>query len=346
MLLCQPKPTFWLTKGETTNIISSGDIVLKTEILNIIGAKPDVFVSGQALAEELNVSRNAVWKAVNELKADGYIIETSAKKGYKLALHNKKLCSAEILLHTSQITPIIYDSLESTNTTARLLAQQNAKEGTLVLAERQTNGRGRMGRDFFSPEGGIYMSIVLRPKIQIQQTLLLTVAAAVATAESIEEISGRKTQIKWVNDIYIDSKKVCGILTEGAICAESASLEYAILGIGINTDCPSCDFPEKLQQKAQSVFEGEAFSRDKARLIGEFCNRFFEIYNGLENTDFISRYQQRSFLDGKTVEFYKDGKKQTAKAIKIDDDARLIVKIQNETIALSSGDVQLEGFFK
>ncbi len=323
-----------------------GDMMLKTEILNFIVCKAPEYVSGQALAHKFNVSRNAVWKAINELKSEGYIIEASAKKGYRLSPLNEKLSAEEILLHTSIIKPVVYDVLESTNNTARLLAQQNAAQGTTVIANCQTKGKGRMGRDFFSPEGGIYMSIVLRPQTNIENILFLTVAAAVAAAESIESASGKKSEIKWVNDVYIEGKKVCGILTEGAICAETAQLEYAVLGVGINTVFCESEFPEQLQTKAGGVFSSRATSGQKACLIADFCNRFFGMYQELQSKDFVSRYQSRSFLDGKTVEYYKNGEKQTAQVLKIDDQARLVVKNGQSTEFLSSGDVQLEGFYE
>lgn len=327
------------------NIIFLGDTMLKTEILNIIACETPEYISGQVLAQELNVSRNAVWKAINELKCDGYVIETSTKKGYRLSPLNSKLISAEILLHTHSIKPIIYDVLESTNDTARLSAQQSAAEGTAIIANRQTKGRGRMGREFFSPQGGIYMSIILRPQISIENTLFLTVAAAVAAAQSIEFACGKRAEIKWVNDIYVDGKKVCGILTEGAICAETGLMDYAILGMGINTDFPQHEFPESLQKRAGSVFQQAVNSRQKACLLADFCNRFFEMYKTVDDKTFVAEYQQRSFLDGKTVEYYQNGKKQKARVLNIDDKARLVVKNGDKIELLSSGDVQLEGFY-
>ena len=340
------KNSKWVDNSILRYYNSFGDLMLKTEILNIIACNAPEYVSGQVLAQRLNVSRNAVWKAINELKNDGYTIESSAKKGYRLSALNEKISAAEILRHTSFIKPVVFDALESTNDTARLLAQQNAAQGTTVIANSQTKGKGRMGREFFSPEGGIYMSIVLKPQTNIENILFLTVAAAVAAAESIENASGKKSEIKWVNDVYIEGKKVCGILTEGAICAETAQLEYAVLGVGINTVFCASAFPKQLQTKAGGVFSSRATSGQKACLIADFCNRFFEMYQNLDSRDFVSKYQSRSFLDGKTVEYYKNGEKQTAQVLKIDSEARLVVKNGQSTEILSSGDVQLEGFYE
>ncbi len=249
----------------------------------------------------------------------------------------------KIKRYTDKLSPIVLSMVDSTNAYARNLAKDGAPEGTAVIALRQTAGRGRLGRSFYSPEGGIYLSIVLRPEISPEDTLLITAAAAVAAANAIENLSGRETKIKWVNDIYIDGKKVCGILTEGGLSHQDA-LDYAILGIGINLSTPQGGFPADLPL-AGSVFDGIEVSEDtKARLIACFADEFFKYYKNLKGKQFMSVYKEKSFLTGKTVEFEREGALYKARVLGIDDNAALIVECEGEKLALSSGDAQIKEF--
>lgn len=246
----------------------------------------------------------------------------------------------EILKFTDKIEPIIYDCVDSTNAVARSLAADSFPEKTAVIARRQTSGRGRLGRSFFSPEGGIYMSLILRPKIAPEKTLFITVAAACAAALAIERVSGKQTKIKWVNDIYIDGKKVCGILTEGGINPKAATLDYAVLGVGINVTTSQQGFPSL--PLADSVFGDTVVSNNvKAQIIAEFANTFFKFYENLEQREFLTIYREKSFLNGKRVTYTAQGVTRCATAVGIDDDARLIVSENGKNVHLSSGEVQI-----
>lgn len=197
----------------------------------------------------------------------------------------------------------VYSSLDSTNSEARRLATQGAAEGTLVIAEEQYQGRGRQGRQFFSPSStGLYMSLLLRPKEEVSP-LLITTAAAVAVAQAVEEIVGITAQIKWVNDIYCREKKVCGILTEGTFSQNSKKLQYAILGIGINLLPPPEGFPKDIQNRAGSLYEQEKppiFLKEK--LAATVVKNFWKWYKNLNAKTYLDEYRRRSMLLGKTVE--------------------------------------------
>lgn len=256
-----------------------------------------------------------------------------------------KLNAKRIEKHSKNIKVNSFNCVDSTNTVAKKLAENGADEGAVVAAIKQTAGKGRLGRTFLSKKGGVYLSIVLRPQIDPADTLFITVAAAVAAAQAIEAVSGKKCEIKWVNDIYINSKKVCGILTEGGFNADG-TLNYAVLGVGVNLFEPKGDFPANLPL-ADSVFHKKdgilLKNRVKEQLIAEFSNRFFEIYENLEKKEFIKEYQQRSFLTGKDITYTKDGVTYNAKVMGIDDNAHLIVSKDGKTNVLSHGEIQIIG---
>ena len=224
------------------------------EVLACLEQEKGAFISGEALAQRLGVSRNAVWKAIKALEAQGYAIEGVTKKGYRLAQACSILSAAAVRRYAgSSVTSIEYhDSIDSTNNRAKALAAQGAPHGTLVCAIAQTGGRGRFGRVFHSPEGsGIYISFVLRPKMPAERAVMLTSMTAVAVARAIEQLADVQVQIKWVNDLFIDGKKTCGILCEAGMDFESGQLEYAVVGIGVNVG--KMTFPEELADIATSV---------------------------------------------------------------------------------------------
>ena len=182
-----------------------------------------------------------------------------------------------------------FDVLESTNTTAKELAQNGADEGTVIIAKEQTAGKGRLSRTFFSPNGGLYMSIILRPTISSEKTTFITAAAAVAVCRAIKTVTGIDTGIKWVNDIYLNGKKVCGILTSGAINSEKKNLDYAILGIGLNIDPPKGGFNKEIKNIATSLFKENCDEDTKARLTAEILNEFFDLYRNIEKNTVSAR---------------------------------------------------------
>ena len=237
-----------------------------------------------------------------------------------------------------------FKKIDSTNNFAKLLALKGKKEKTVVIAKEQTEGRGRLGRSFISKKGGVYFSIILRPNIKVEDINFITVAAAVAAARAIEKISLKKCDIKWVNDVYISGKKVCGILTEGEFKADG-TLNFVILGIGINVFEPNGGFPDNLPL-AGSIFENKISFINKfikRKLVKEFLKEFFEIYENFENKDFVKEYQERSFLIGKKIKYKFKEEIITAKVVEIDDLARLVVEINGKKQAIFHGEIQIIG---
>ena len=238
-----------------------------------------------------------------------------------------------------------FKSVNSTNVVASKMAADGCAEGTIVVSDIQTAGRGRLGRTFLSQKGGIYLSVVLRPTLSPTDVLFITVAAAVAAARAIENVSGKKCDIKWVNDIYINNKKVCGILTEGAFNAEGG-LDYAVLGIGINLFEPKDKFPKELPL-ADSVFHRKDIkifkNRLKKRVIRDFLENFFEFYTNIDKKTFVAEYQQRSFLTGKEITYTQNGVVCSAVVEGIDENANLLVKSGEKVQTLSHGEIQIVG---
>lgn len=244
------------------------------------------------------------------------------------------------LIQNKNINVKIYPELISTNQTAKELAANGAEEGTLIIAEHQTGGRGRLGRSFFSPAGtGLYFSLVLRPTLSPEDTVLITSAAAVAVCEAIEATIGIETQIKWVNDIFINGKKVCGILSEAVLRSNGSGMEYVILGIGINLVSPKNGFPDDIKNIAGSVTE--CVEKDTANgIVAETVNRFWGFYNDIRAREYLKGYRERLLLKGQNITYILNGNKNMGEVMDIDDNFRLkIKKPDGNTEFLSSGEV-------
>lgn len=227
-------------------------------------------------------------------------------------------------------------TIDSTNTYLRALAESGEGEGRVVIADEQTAGRGRRGKTFFSPSAvGLYMSILIRPACSVEDSLFITPMTATAAARAIERISGKKCGIKWVNDIYIDGKKVSGILCEASFDHKENKVNYVVVGIGINLDVPKGGFPKELEDIATSL--GDAGLRD--RLAESVVEEFFSLYDTMPSRDFISEYKDRSVLIGKRVEIL-GSEPFVAEVLDIDGECRLIVKDdKGEVKVLSSGEI-------
>ena len=235
----------------------------------------------------------------------------------------------------------VFQELDSTNNYLKKLGSQGEKEMQLVIAETQTGGRGRMGRSFYSPNGtGIYFSLLLHPEFSAEKSLFLTVMAAVSVAETVMKYNSNDVKIKWVNDIYIDGKKVCGILTEGAINGNKM-LDYAVVGMGINVVAPENGFPQEIKDIATAIFPGKTEENIKEKIVADIVNRFFEMYNGID-TDYVKRYKEYSYLTGKEINIISGENTRPATVIDITDDCHLLVKNEyGETEEISSGDVSV-----
>lgn len=248
----------------------------------------------------------------------------------------------KLLKNDTYINITVLDSVDSTNKYLKEKAILGEMEGSIVIADCQTGGRGRFTRKFFSPGGcGIYMSILLKPCFPAKDAVLITAAAAVAVAEACEFLSGKKAEIKWVNDVYIDKKKVCGILTEGAVKPDGC-FDYAVLGIGINAFAPDTGFDKEIKDIAGAVFDKKEENL-RNRLAAEVINRFFVYYKELDKKTFLERYREKSFVTGKEITVIKNGQMQKAVARSIDDGCRLEVEYEDKTKEyLSSGEISIK----
>lgn len=260
-------------------------------------------------------------------------------------LNNGVLSAEEIKKHIKNECDImLFPTIASTNDYAKDIAEKGQKENTLIVAESQTNGKGRLGRSFFSPpDSGIYLSLILRPTFGAENMLYITVAAAVAVCRAIDSVFGVHTQIKWVNDIFLNGKKICGILTEGSFNVKTGIPDYAVLGIGINLTRPENDFPEGIQDTAGFITKEKCAPSVKGRLIAQITDNFLEFYSSLETKEYIDEYRSRSCLIGKTVKYTAGNTQFYSLVTDIDQNARLIVKDENgDTRALSAGEVSVK----
>ncbi|RBW70254.1 biotin--[acetyl-CoA-carboxylase] ligase [Bacillus taeanensis] len=253
---------------------------MKEQMLHILLEHNGEYVSGQKISEQLGCSRTAIWKHISELRKEGYELEAMQRRGYRIIQQPNNIRSHNI--HVGLKTEFVgqnivyHESVSSTQTIAHQLAHEGAEEGTLVAADEQGKGKGRLGRDWHSPKGtGVWMSLILRPKIPPQQAPQLTLLAAVAVVKGIKEAVGLDCEIKWPNDILIHGKKVVGILTE--LQAEADRIQSVIIGIGINVNVK--EFPEELQNKATSLLiEKSGKEINRAALMQRILEQTERIY--------------------------------------------------------------------
>lgn len=319
----------------------------KEAILSLFEEQKGTYLSGEEIAERLSVSRTAVWKAVKSLRNEGYEIDAVPNKGYSLSVHTDILSAQGIQKYLNGacrgLELHVLPETGSTNTVLREKANEGAAEGCTVIAGVQTAGRGRMGRSFYSlGDIGVYTSVLLRPTdLTPVQAIGLTTMAAVAVCEAIEEVSGRQAQIKWVNDVFMDGKKVSGILTEASMGLESGSLDYVIVGVGINAYAPKEGFPKEIEQIAGAVFQ-ERQNDGKNHLAAEFLNHFMEYYGRRQEMDYVEKYRERCFVIGKEIRVLSSHGERKALALDVDEECHLLVRYEDgSTERLSSGEISI-----
>ena len=308
-------------------------------LLQALSAAEGAYISGHQLAQQLGVSRAAVHKAAAALTAQGYALEAVSRRGYRL-LGGDPFCAEAVGPYPAPVQ--LYDTLESTNRTAKLLALEGAAHGTLVLAGGQTAGRGRLGRSFASPAGkGVYCSVVLRPPLPAANAQTATIGAAVAVCRAVQMLCGLELAIKWVNDLYYKGKKVCGILTEAALDLESGMLDYAVLGLGFNVVAPAEGWPAELQSVAGALFDGDPAPGARAALAAALLNEFWPLYRTGPRSGYLDEYRSRLALAGHRVLVTpRSGTPRPAAVLGIDDECRLVVRYDGESrpAALTSGE--------
>lgn len=321
-------------------------MTVKEKVFDILRNNSDEYISGESISSKLGVTRAGIWKAIKSLQNDGYNISAVNNKGYKLINDSDIISKTGIKSYLkmpvfNNIT--VFNRVDSTNKLLKELADNRAAEFTTVVAGTQTAGRGRYGRSFFSPsDTGIYLSLLLKPKNDAEKSTFITTAAAVAVCEAIEQLTDLKPGIKWVNDIFINGLKVCGILTEASFSVENNCFDYAVLGIGINIYTPSGGFPPELQSIAGSVLDKHR-PDFRNKLIAALLDSFYRIYVSEIPDEYTEKYKSRCFVVGETVDVIRNGTTTVAKVTGIDSACRLELLFEDgHTDTLSSGEISVK----
>ena len=332
----------------------------KEKVLSLLEQKRGQSISGAQIAEMLKLSRTAIWKACNALKDDGYPIIATTNKGYILS-QSSDILSPESIFATIEkignphgITTekiLIFDKIDSTINEAKRLLLNNetsvdSLQNTVIIAKEQTAGKGRRGRAFESPKGdSIYISFIMTPLEDMQKSQMITIASAVATCKTIQEVANVSPAVKWVNDVFVSGKKICGILTEAVTDLESGGIEAIILGIGININIAKKAFPKELREIAGSITLKSGL---RNLFVSTLINNVIDCYKKACDKEIIELYRDYSFLIGKPIYVIplasnKDSQQKTpATAISITDNGGLEVSYSDgQTEVLRSGEVSI-----
>lgn len=326
--------------------------MIKESVLDkLINSKTE-YISGEKISRQLNVSRTAVCKAIKALRQQGYNIESSTKKGYRFLDSPDILSEYEIrrYLNSDIIGKkiVVHESIDSTNRAAKELAEQGAPEGTVIIANEQTSGKGRFSRSFFSPpDKGIWMTVILRPLVEPSKATIFTVIAALAVNNAVQKLYGSRLQIKWTNDLLFNYKKVSGILTEMNIEAETNTVQYVVIGIGINVSTKKEDFPKELKDNATSLLQATKKAQKRAKLAATILNELEALYKDsfyLKNKSLLlALYRNDLCMLGKEVRLIQGNSQSIVTAVDIDKNGALIVRKGDKSIAtVNSGEVSLK----
>ena len=325
-------------------------------VLALLRVREGEYLSGEDLSRELRLSRTAVWKAVDALRKAGYDIEARTGLGYRLNAAPDALTEAEIR-HLLGETAVVgrelrcFDEIGSTNTYAKQIAMEGAADGTVVVANCQTAGRGRMSRSFQSPrDKGIYLTALLRPDLPAERLLPVTALAGVAVCDAVEQVCGVRPGLKWPNDPVLEGKKLCGILTELSLEAETGRLQYLVVGIGLNVLQQPGDFSPEVAEIATSLAQalGRPVSRPAltAALIGALDRLYAALAAG-NLADYLALYRRDCVNLGKQVQLLApDGSRRTVTAVGIDEAFGLTVRDgAGEETTVRSGEVSVRGMY-
>jgi BirA family biotin operon repressor/biotin-[acetyl-CoA-carboxylase] ligase len=309
--------------------------MMDDEILQLLREHPSTFLSGEEISRRLRVSRTAVWKRIERLRTLGYEIEASTRSGYRLIQSPDLLTPSEVkpLLRTKWMGKTIhyFQTLDSTNSKAYQLALNGAEEGEVVVSESQEKGRGRLGRQWFSPPYlNLYLSVILRPKISPHQASLNTLMAAVATADAIKKFSGLRPLIKWPNDILLRDRKVAGLLNE--IHSETDRIHFVILGIGVNLNMDEKMFSKEIRTVATSlkIEMGQTVSRKAfLQFFLQELERWYSIFLEKGSAIILKAWRDRAHIKGRQVKVTSFGKTVAGIAIDVDSDGALILETED-----------------
>ena len=323
--------------------------MIKEEVISLLLAAREP-VSGEQICRQLGVTRAAVWKAIDQLRQEGYTIEAAPRRGYTLTARPDRLDAALVRSflpeHPWRERFTVLPSVDSTNNACKRLAAEGTPDGTVVMTGLQTAGRGRRGRTFISPPGGLYFSIILRPHAKPEALLHLTAMTAVAAARAIQAASGIYPDIKWTNDLVIGKKKLCGILTELGIEAESREVDYTVDGIGIN--CDAVTLPPEVAAMSTSLEAETGHKIDRNRLAAALIGSLYEMEQALFSgrAEWLREFAAHCITIGQDVKLVRGDEVQLAHADGIDDEAGLLVTYQDGSHGVvSSGEVSVRGMY-
>ncbi len=317
----------------------------KEKLASLLARGGDEFISGSTIAEELGVSRAAVWKNIKALEKAGYRIEAVNNKGYRLAADNDVTDRDSVLKYIGgedgPFTLEVYESIGSTNTALKERAE-TLPDWTIAVAGEQSEGRGRTGRSFYSPAGtGVYLSVLMKENIRFADAGRLTTAAAIAACRAIEECTDSTARIKWVNDVFVNGKKTCGILTEASVNYETGMPDWIVTGIGFNVYEPEGGFPEEIAYVAGAVTAGR--QKDlRSRIAAAFVKHFRTFFGMLQSPGLYREYRERCFMIGRPIFVLNAGMRIPATALDINEDFALLVRYEDgREETLRAGEVSI-----
>ena len=328
----------------------------RQDVLALLREQEGAFVSGEEISHRLGLSRAAIWKAVDALRREGYTVEARTGRGYRLLDAPDVLTEPEIrrfLGETARVgrTLVCLAEVDSTNLRARQLAAEGAADGTVVVADRQTAGRGRLGRSFQSPGGqGIYLTALLRPDLPPERLSPVTAMAGVAVCRAVERLCGVSPGLKWPNDPVLDGKKLCGILTELSLEGETARVQELVLGIGINVSQRPEDFTPEVREIATSLVQALGHAVSRPALAAEIIREVDRLCAALaagETGPYLAESRRRCVNLGRTVRLLRpDGGGETAEALDIDEEVGLVVRRPDGAVkTVRSGEVSVRGLY-
>lgn len=327
--------------------------MLQEKVLSLLLQDPSRPLSGEAMSRALGVSRAAVWKAIEALRREGYEISSAPNRGYRLESAPDRVREGELsgplsgCLVGSRL--MCLDTIDSTNTECKRQAMAGAPEGLVVIAEEQTGGRGRLGRSFQSPPGcGLYLSALLRPRLEPAEVADFTAWVAVAVCDGIQAACGVRPRIKWTNDIILNGRKLVGILTELGLVSESNSLDYLVIGIGINVNHRPEDFSPDIREMAISLSQALGHPVRRSHLAAQVILALDRMYADFprNKAEYLEKYRADCLTPGNQVQLITPVSRQEAYALAIDDNFRLVVELPDGTRrALSAGEVSVRGMY-
>ena len=327
--------------------------MLQEKVLAMLLQDPSRPLSGEAMSRALGVSRAAVWKAIEALRREGYEISSAPNRGYRLESAPDRVREGELAgplsgcLVGSRL--MCLDTIDSTNTECKRQAMAGAPEGLVVMAEEQTGGRGRLGRSFQSPPGrGLYLSALLRPRLEPAEVADFTAWVAVAVCDGIQAACGVRPRIKWTNDIILNGRKLVGILTELGLVSESNSLDYLVTGIGINVNHRPEDFSPDIRDMAISLSQALGHPVRRSHLAAQVILALDRMYADFprNKAEYLEKYRSDCLTPSNQVQLITPVSRQEAYALAIDDDFRLVVELPDGTRrALSAGEVSVRGMY-